>query len=55
MIHHVVVVPQAVDHAKEIISGLDVQQEGVVVEEMTVGGNSKVRSWNQGCILLVFL
>ena len=33
---------QAVERAKEIISGLDAQKEGVVVEEMVVGGNSKV-------------
>ena len=33
---------QAVEHAKEIIAGLDVQQDGVVVEEVAVGGNSKV-------------
>ena len=34
---------QAVERAKEIIASLDAEKEGVVVEEMTVGGNSKVR------------
>ena len=34
---------QAVERAKEIIAGLDTQKESVVVEEMAVGGNSKVR------------
>ena len=33
---------QAVERAKEIIAGLDLQKETVVVEEMMVGGNSKV-------------
>ena len=31
------------ERAKEIIAGLDTQKESVVVEEMAVGGNSKVR------------
>ena len=33
---------QAVERAKETISSLDAKQEGVVVEEMAVGGSSKV-------------
>jgi alanyl-tRNA synthetase len=39
--HKTKLAQQAVERSKEIISGLDLEKQGVVVEEMAVGGNSK--------------